>query len=129
MSQGEEIFRDLCENAHDLIQSVAPDGRFLYVNRAWLEILGYRRDEVAALTVFDVIHPDSKAHCEKLMAQLLAGEPAVRFSADFKAKDGRRIAVEGSASCRFEDGKPVATRGIFRDLTDAHAFWQCNHHM
>src|SRR5690606_25629559 len=29
------------DTAHDLIQSVAPDGRFLYVNRAWQETLGY----------------------------------------------------------------------------------------
>ena len=54
----EEQLRDLFENATDLIQSVAPDGRLLLVNRAWLNTLGYRASELASLTIFDVIHPD-----------------------------------------------------------------------
>ncbi len=104
MGRQADLFRDLCENAHDLIQSVSPEGRFLYVNRAWLRTLGYTRDEVGELNVFDVIHPDSRDHCEQMMQQLLGGEPVIRVEADFRAKDGRRIRVEGTAACRFEGG-------------------------
>ena len=98
----EAIFRDLCENAHDLIQSVSPEGRFLYVNRSWLETLGYRLEEVAGLTVFDVIHPDSREHCEAMMRNVMEGGDARDIEATFVAKDGRQVLVQGSASCRFE---------------------------
>jgi PAS domain S-box-containing protein len=111
-------FRDFCENANDLIQSIAPDGSFLYVNRAWRDTLGYDNEEVASLNVFDVIHADSRAHCEEQMAALLAGASRTTLAADFVTKNGERIPVQGSVTCRFEDGKPVATRGIFRDMRE-----------
>jgi PAS domain S-box-containing protein len=111
-------FRDFCENANDLIQSIAPDGHFLYVNRAWRETLGYDNEEVASLDVFDVIHPDSRAHCEAQMAALLAGVPRATIDADFVTKSGERVPVQGSVTCRFEDDRPVATRGIFRDMRE-----------
>src|SRR3972149_3250375 len=37
LQASERKFRDLVESANDLIQSVAPDGSILYVNRAWRE--------------------------------------------------------------------------------------------
>ncbi len=112
-----ELFRDLCENAHDLIQCVSPQGRFLYVNRAWLRTLGYATTEVAGLEVLDVIHPDSRLHCEKIFGQLKQGQDAARVDTDFRTKDGERIAVDGSVRCWRVDGRLVSTQGIFRDVT------------
>jgi DNA-binding NtrC family response regulator len=40
LQESEERYRNLIESTYDLIQSVAPDGRFLFVNRAWQETLG-----------------------------------------------------------------------------------------
>ena len=91
-------FRDFCENAHDLIQSIAPDGSFRYVNRAWRETLGYDEGEVDGLNIFDVIHPDSRAHCEEQMAALLKGEQKAHVDADFVTKAGDRIPVQGSVT-------------------------------
>jgi len=113
----EGLFHDLCDNAFDLIQSVAPDGRFLYVNAAWLRTLGYTQEEVGRLRLFDVIHPDSHPHCRLLIEKLREGQDAVDIAADFLSKTGERIAVEGSASCRFEDGQVVATCAIFRNVS------------
>ena len=118
MENRDTSFRDFCENANDLIQSISPDGNFLYVNRAWREMLGYTEAEVEALSVFDIIHPDSRSHCEEQMAALLAGQTRAYIDADFVTKEGERIPVQGSVSCRFEDGEPTATRGIFRDMRD-----------
>jgi DNA-binding NtrC family response regulator len=41
LQESEERYRNLIESTYDLIQSVALDGRFLFVNRAWQETLGY----------------------------------------------------------------------------------------
>jgi PAS domain S-box-containing protein len=116
--ESEEGYRDLFENANDLIQSVAPDGSIQYVNRAWRETLGYSEEEISNLSLFDVIHPDSLAHCMEMFQRVMAGEVLDRVEATFVSKDGRAVAVEGSVSCRFEGGDPVATRGIFRDVTE-----------
>ncbi|KAF0170124.1 MAG: two-component system sensor-response regulator hybrid protein [Limisphaerales bacterium] len=117
----EEQLRDLFENATDLIQSVAPDGRILFVNRAWLNTLGYRMGELAGLTIFDILHPDCLADCREHFAQVMRGEPLTSFEAIFRAKDGRKIHVEGNANARFENGRAVATRGIFRDISKRKA--------
>ena len=118
LRKSEEQYRDLFENAHDLIQSVTSTGRFAYVNRAWREMLGYTEDEVKELSLVDILHPDCQQHCREVFQHVLAGEKLHNIEATFVSRDGRAIDVEGNVSCRFEDGKPVATRAIFRDVTE-----------
>jgi PAS domain S-box-containing protein len=114
----EERLQDLFDNASDLIQSVSPDGDFLFVNKTWRETLGYSQTEVASLNLWDIIHPDSMAHCREIFQRVISGETVSGVEAVFVAKDGRSIVIEGNVSCRREDGKPVSTRGIFRDVTE-----------
>ncbi|MBN1103403.1 MAG: SpoIIE family protein phosphatase [Deltaproteobacteria bacterium] len=111
-------YRDLLENASDLIQAVTPEGRFLYVNRVWSDTLGYSPEEARDLGLYDVIHPDSLPHCEDLFRRVMAGEKVEKVDVVFVSKKGERIFVEGSINCRFEEGEPVSTRGIFRDITE-----------
>ena len=111
------LYRDLVDNANDLIQIVDPQGRFLYVNRAWLRTLGYSREEVAHLTLFDVIHPDCRLSCGEQFRRVLEGEPLYHVEVQFRTKEGGKVICEGSCNCRFEKGVPVSTRGIFRDIT------------
>jgi len=118
LRESEDRYRDLLENANDLIQSVAPDGHFLYVNRSWQEALGYNEEEIAGLSLLDIVHPDSQAHCMEVFQQVLSGAKADRVEVVFVAKDGREIVVEGTANCKIVDGKPVHTRGIFREVTE-----------
>ncbi len=118
LQESEERYRDLFENANDLIQSVAPDGSLIYVNRAWRETLGYSPEEIPGLSLFDIIHPHSKAHCMEMFQRVMAGEQFEHIEAMFVTKDGRTVAVEGSVNCNFKDGQPIATRGIFRDITE-----------
>ncbi len=117
VSAADSAFKDLCDSASDLIQSVSPEtGSFLYVNAAWLRTLGYAAEDLPKLNVFDVIHPGSRAHCRAVMARLVAGDSAQEVAVDLQARDGSAIAVEGSVACRFAAGRPVATVGIFRDV-------------
>ncbi len=109
---------DLFDNANDLIQSVNSYGEFLYVNKKWRETLGYLTEEVEKLDIFDIIHPDSQEHCRDTFQKIMSGERIDIIEADFISKDGKRISVEGNVNCRFENGKPIATRAIFRDVTD-----------
>ncbi len=117
LRQSEERYRDLFDNSNDLIQSILPDGHFLYVNNAWRDILGYSEEEVAKLKVWDIIHPDSINHCMEAFQKVMSGESINDIEAVFVARDGHPVAVEGNAHCRYIDGKPGSTQGIFRDVT------------
>lgn len=105
IKESEERYRDLFENASDLIQIVKPDGHIDYVNRSWREILGYNNYEITKLTVFDLIHPECISHCLDLFKKVIQGEQVEKFETKFIAKDGREILLEGTTSCKFEDGR------------------------
>jgi PAS domain S-box-containing protein len=118
LRESEARFRDLFENASDLIQSVAPDGSYRYVNPAWRATLGYAEAEVATLRLPQVLHPDCLASCMDIFRRLLRGESVGRIQARFVTKSGETIEVEGTSSVHFVNGSPVATRGVFRDVTE-----------
>jgi PAS domain S-box-containing protein len=114
----EDQYRDLFENANDLIQCVDPQGRLVHVNPAWRKTLGYSEEEVANLSIFDIIHPNCREPCRRLFQRLIAGEKIERVELEFVAKSGETVVLEGSCDCQFVDGKPVSTRGIFRNVTE-----------
>lgn len=116
LRESERMYRNLFENAKDLIQCVTPDGSFRYVNPVWCETLGYSADEAAGLAISDILHPDCHSHCMEFFRNLLAGCREGLVAAVFVAKDGREIRVEGNVSCCFADGKPTFTCGIFRKV-------------
>ena len=118
LRDSEQRYRELFENANDLIQGVAPDGTVQFVNRAWREAFGYSEEETKVLNLMDLIHPGSMSHCRGIFHRVIGGTPARNIEAVFVTKDGREIILEGSADCHFVDGKPTTTRAIFRDVTD-----------
>lgn len=118
LRESEERYRDLFENASDMIQSVRADGRYEYVNRTWRETLGYSDEEINALNFMEIIHPDERQHCMTLFGRVMAGEVVRDISTAFITKDGRKILIEGETSPRIVDGRVVSTRGIFRDMTE-----------
>lgn len=117
LRESEAHFRELFENASDLIQSVAPDGRFLYVNRAWRETMGYSAEEIQRLNLVDILAADCRQHCISLLKRIREGENPQFVNATFLTKAGKRVEVEGSISTRRVDGKVIATVGIYRDLS------------
>lgn len=117
LNENENLFRDLFENALDLIQFCKPNGSFLFVNAAWEKTLGYSKKELHALKLWDIIHQDSLPHCKEMFAKALSGEKLENVEAIFMAKNGNIIYVEGNTSIYFQNGKPLYTRSIFRDIT------------
>ncbi len=124
LRESEEQLRDLFENATDLIQSIGADGHFLYVNRAWRETLGYSEAEIAQMTVFDIIHPNSSQESLNVLYQAITKKTVNEktlypdsIQAIFITKHHEQIWLEGSISCKFAEGSLVAIRAILRDIT------------
>ena len=120
LRQSEEQYRDLFENTADLIQSVSPDGTFRYVNRAWQQTLGYSGTGLTTLNFFEVLHPGyHQEYRDRLRtAGGLADAGASSWEAIFLTRSGRELYVEGNLGAHIEDGKLVALRGIFHDVTE-----------
>ncbi len=118
--ESEEKYRDLFENATDLIQSLDMKGNILYVNDAWKNTVGYSEKEIENKNIFEVIHPDCRGRCEKLFKEISknAEGETKKISYELKSKKGEKIILEGNVSLKFKKGKPVSTRAILRNITD-----------
>jgi PAS domain S-box-containing protein len=119
LRKSEERYRDLFDNASELIQSIDPQGKFVYANKAWHDSLEYDESEMADLTFMDIIHPDYLEHCENIFQRMMAGEAIPRVEAVFVSKNGNLIQVQGDVTAQYENNEIVATRGIFHDVTES----------
>ena len=113
-----QLLEDLLENIEELVILATLEGRILWVNRAWREQLGYGEHELDDINAHDVLHPQHAADVRAADAKLLAGETLRDVERVFVAKDGRQFFVEGTINYRFQDGKPVYARAVFRDITE-----------
>ena len=118
LRESEARYRDLFDNASDLVCATDREGRFLYVNRAWHEGTGYSDTELAALRFGDLVHPDSKARCAEVMERALAGETLTHVELTLMPRSGIPIVVEGNLSGARQSDGSVLLRGIYRDVTE-----------
>ncbi len=110
--------QDLVDNTSDLIQLVAIDGKFIFVNKAWREVLGYGLDEIASMRMEDILHPQHKEEALDQLKRIEQGIANPSFEAVFMNRDGKKVFVAGSVNCRFDNGKPTAFRCILNDFTE-----------
>ncbi|MDB5240769.1 MAG: histidine kinase, partial [Spirosoma sp.] len=109
--------QDLVDNTSDLIQLLTLDGKFIFVNRAWREVLGYGSDEIAALNLRDVLHPDYTESTLSLLKRIQGGAKLPYIETVFRSKTGKTLFLSGSVNCRFDNGRPTAFRCILHDTT------------
>lgn len=112
----EQMYLDVFENAADIVQCVAPDGSFLFVNRAWREAMGYSADEIGGLKIWNIIAPENRAQCLEHFNALLKGAQLPAMEIVFFSKECKELMVKGHVTCSFANGKPMASFGMFRTM-------------
>jgi len=120
LSESEEKFRELFNRANDIItlSELTEDGmpgKFIEVNNAALQRLGYSRDELLNMTPLDIIQ--KRIEDTPNNAQKIREEGSSRFEAVHIAKDGSKIPVEINTHLFKFKGKNVIL-GISRDITE-----------
>lgn len=96
----ETRFRILYENAPLGYQSLDRDGLLLAVNQAWLDILGYSREEIAGKSFVDFLTPGSQDHFKTSFPDFKAAGEIRRAEFEMIRKDGSQITA-------FLDGKSI----------------------
>jgi diguanylate cyclase (GGDEF)-like protein/PAS domain S-box-containing protein len=120
LRESEERYATLVELAAIGISHVDVDGRFVHVNRQLCEMLGYTRDELLALSVRDISHPDDRHSTDKQRAQLHAGEiDSFKAEKRYVRKDGTPVWVHLTVRAkRGSDGRRVHDISIVEDITE-----------
>jgi PAS domain S-box-containing protein len=84
LTESEERFRDLFENAPLPYQSLNESGQIIEVNEAWLHELGYKKDEVVGKNIVDFLPSDFQSVFNKQFPEFKKN--GYLFNADFKLK-------------------------------------------
>jgi PAS domain S-box-containing protein len=120
-----ELYRYALDNARDAIYLVQSDARFMYVNKAACETLGYTRQELLAMHVFD-IDPDLPCDTWGQRWQDIKAHDALHSERQHRANDGRLIPVEiGIKLFEFEGREYLLAAA--RDLTERRQFEEERH--
>ncbi|MDI9611646.1 MAG: diguanylate cyclase [Acidobacteriota bacterium] len=113
----EGLYREMFENASDIIYTHDFEGRIRSINRAIERIAGYTRPEALEMNISDLLTPEFAHLVETLTDPQVAGEIPLNYELEISAKDGGRIILEVSTRPLFREGKAVAVQGIARDVT------------
>jgi diguanylate cyclase (GGDEF)-like protein/PAS domain S-box-containing protein len=98
---------------------VAPDGRWLKVNRALCEVVGYSEAELSSQTFQDITHPDDLEADLRQVRRMLAGEiQSYQMEKRYFHKQGHVIWVLLSVSLvRNEGGEPLYFISQIQDIS------------
>jgi diguanylate cyclase (GGDEF)-like protein/PAS domain S-box-containing protein len=114
----DDDYRDLFENASDIIYTHDLKGALTSLNKAAERITGYAREDALGTSVFQWLDAESRAVAAEMMQQKLGGAPQTTYEVTLIAKDDRRVALEVGTRLVFRDGVPVGVQGIARDVTE-----------
>ncbi|MBU1983413.1 PAS domain S-box protein [bacterium] len=115
---------DILHNSGDLIQATDAEGRFLFCNHTWHQILGYPPEERESMTVFDVIHPSHREDAQSVLHGSGNGESTRLIETLFVTASGQTVPVEGRVRVTRDNGQSAYIVGIFRDMTERNKMEQ-----
>jgi two-component system cell cycle sensor histidine kinase/response regulator CckA len=118
LRHSEEQYRALFEGSKDVIFISTPEGKFLDINPAGVELFGYSsKDELMGINITRDLFcnpADREKYCRVLMHQGFVKD----FELTLRRKDGEKLTVlESGSAVRNEEGRAIAIRGIIRDVT------------
>lgn len=131
LKESEERYRELFENANDIVYSHDLTGTITTINRAGERLSGYTRNEILSKSVFDLMSPEGSEAARQYVDHRLAGAAPPTHEVEWIAKDGRRITLEASSRLLCRGDQKVGVEEIARDISDRkrveHALEQLRH--
>jgi PAS domain S-box-containing protein len=119
LRDSEERYRDLFENANDIIYTLDLETRITSINRRAEGAFGYTREECLGLPAARLVPPEYHDRmADALRRKLEGGGAPTTYELEVICKDGRRVPMEVSSRLIVRGGRPVGVQGIARDITE-----------
>ncbi len=99
--------------------AVDAQGKFLECNEAYAKMVGYTTQEVLAMSIQDLNHPNDRSQAGNFIAEMQAGtRESYNVIKQYLRKDGNTVWVDVTgAALRDDEGKLQAIIGISLDIT------------
>ncbi len=120
LQEFEKRYQTIFEAAPIGIAIANPQGNFIEVNDAFIDMLGYGRREFSDLTFIDITHPDDRAETQRLSQDVRDGKiNFYRTEKRYLKKDGEVVwVVVRATALRNDDGSLKYWLGLMVDITE-----------
>ena len=113
----EERYRELFENASDLVYTFTLDLHITSLNRLAEQTIGYSHDEALQMNLRQLLDPQHAQRLDRAIEELVADHAGTKVELDITTKEGRRLKLEMNPRLIYRDGRPVGIQAIARDIT------------
>ncbi|MDJ1470643.1 ATP-binding protein [Xanthocytophaga flava] len=118
LEEKELLYRQLVENATDIIFRCNTQGIITYINSAAREITGYTEEEIIGKKIQDVVSPESKEDVSKLFGEQVQKKLSkVNIEYTIIHKNGTRVWLSQNSIAILENNEIVGITSIARDVT------------
>jgi PAS domain S-box-containing protein len=114
----EERYRELFENANDIVYTHDLAGNFTSLNRTGERLTGYTAEEALRLNISAILSPEQHDFARRMVQQKLEGKGPTTYELEIRSKDGKPLTIEVSTRLIFHEGTPIGVQGIARDITE-----------
>jgi len=117
--EAEARYRDLFENANDMIYTRELNGYFTSVNGMGERLTGYTRAQLLAMSIKQLFGPEYfHLRAEEILKRYGEAALAAAEEVEFIRNDGTRVFVEISSRLIYANGRPTVVQGIARDVSE-----------
>jgi PAS domain S-box-containing protein len=116
--KAEEAYRELFENADDMVFTLSLDGTFTSINKAGEQLTGRPRHEIGRLRLEEVVAPREQANLVDVIAALHDDNPPPPLMLEIRGPGGEKTKVEVRLRLIHRSGAPVGIHGVAHDLTE-----------
>ncbi|HKV41602.1 MAG TPA: PAS domain S-box protein, partial [Blastocatellia bacterium] len=118
LRNSEERYRELFENANDVVYTLDLTGRITSINKAAERMVRYPIAELVGMKISELIAPDYRESASAISGNLLGAGQHWKMEFEFVTKDGDPVPVEVNNRVVSENGQPCAIQGIARDVSE-----------
>src|SRR5213592_3232690 len=120
LRKSEERWRSVFQNSAIGMALTDLNGRFMAVNRAYQEIVGYTEEELRTLSFLDITHEDYRESNSALASELLEGKrPQFQIEKQYRRKDGSLVWVRNNVSLvPGTESMPRFIMALSEDITE-----------
>lgn len=126
LQASEERYRDLVENANDIIYTLDLNYRFTSLNKVGEQVSGYTAQELAGFDICELVAPEYQASVAQFIRQPLAkntkdNAQAAIYELEIVTRDGRRVMLEVNSRLIRNGDSVIGVQGIARDVSERKA--------
>lgn len=118
LRESEAKYRNIFENAYDLIYMHDVNGRYISVNRATEKLLGYSQEELSHMNALSFVVREQRQNIIDLFQEKMSEHQPVYYEVTVINRNGIEYHLNVSRQLIFETPEATVYQCIARDITD-----------